>query len=159
MSDMMPEKMWLIENHKANEDDDYRQIFTPDADWIKIHDGYDLMAEYTRSDLCAEKDAEIEAARQLRQKQFEEIEKYKGILNEKDAVIKELAGALKMVGVAGNHLWCVIPQDHLPHSKTTDEALMTYGAGDIYDTWVAWKICYEAYIVFLKHAAQIKDGG
>jgi len=57
----------------------------------------------------------------------------------------EALEALEKVGIAGNHLGLLIPVDHLLHTESTDTALEHYGAGDTYDTWVAWKLCYEAY--------------
>lgn len=50
------------------------------------------------------------------------------------------------VGIAGNHLGLVIGTNHLPYTTPTDEALEIMGAGKHFEIWVAWKLCYEAYV-------------
>lgn len=52
--------------------------------------------------------------------------------------LDRLCEAFNKVLIAGNHIACCIPADHLPYSAHSDEALEKYGAGREYDTWVGW---------------------
>jgi hypothetical protein len=56
-----------------------------------------------------------------------------------------LREALKSVGVAGNHLGLLIGINHPLHTASYEDGLNHYGAGEDFEIWTAWKLCYLAY--------------
>lgn len=74
---------------------------------------------------------------------------YRGIVERTEpegAGDERLADITRKIGRAGNHLGCAIPDNHLHHTASADDALEKYGGGNTYDTWLAWKLIYEAYV-------------
>lgn len=52
----------------------------------------------------------------------------------------------KKIGIAGNHLGLCIGVDHPFYTADANDVLEQMGAGPAYETWVAWKLIYEAYV-------------
>ena len=129
----------------------YLELSLPQIIYSVREDGSRLLMDY-QADMMAEIIiGSIKALQSTRKPPVDTI-------SIKREVLQGVRENFKRVGIAGNHLGLCLDVNHPLYTATYDDGLKHYGAGKQFETWVAWKICYEVYVAIASLDAVLSEG-